>query len=160
VPFYLRTGKRLPRNGAEVSLEFKPLAHPIFPPAAGAPFAGNRLTFCLKPEAGMHHTFLVKQPGPGMVVQPVTMRFQYDRAFGIETLPSAYEWLLLDAMQGDQTLFPRADWIYAAWSIVDPLVTRWEAIPPADLPNYAAGTWGPDAAQALIEQDGHSWHVG
>jgi glucose-6-phosphate 1-dehydrogenase len=160
VPFYLRTGKRLPRNVAEVSLQFKPLAHPIFPPADGAPFAGNRLTFCLKPEAGMHHTFLVKQPGPGMVVQPVTMRFQYDRAFGIETLPSAYEWLLLDAMQGDQTLFPRADWIYAAWSIVDPLVTRWEAIPPADLPNYAAGTWGPDAAQALIEQDGHSWHVG
>jgi glucose-6-phosphate 1-dehydrogenase len=159
VPFYLRTGKRLPRSVAEVTLQFKPMSHPIFPVVGDEPVPGNRLTFCLKPDEGMRHTFLAKQPGPGFCVQPVTMPLYYDKVFGLETLPSAYEWLLLDAMHGDQTLFARSDWIYAAWSIVDPLVTRWEAMPPRDLPNYAAATWGPKAAAALIEQEGRAWHV-
>jgi glucose-6-phosphate 1-dehydrogenase len=86
------------------------------------------------------------------------MRFRYDRAFGISSMPGAYQWLLLDAMQGDQTLFPRSDWVYEAWSVVDPLIRRWEQRPPRDLPNYAAGSWGPDAAQRLLIDDGRQWY--
>jgi glucose-6-phosphate 1-dehydrogenase len=158
VPFYLRTGKRLPRKTADITLWFKPISSPLFPTANDQP-RGNRLTFRLQPNEGMQHTFMAKQPGPGMCVQPVTMAFRYDTAFGIEHLPNAYEWLILDAMHGDQTLFPRSDWIYQAWSIIDPLITRWEALPPRDLPNYAAGTWGPEAANALIGRDGRSWYI-
>jgi glucose-6-phosphate 1-dehydrogenase len=157
VPFYLRTGKRLPRKVAEITLQFKPASTPMFPATATGALSGNTLTFRLQPDEGIHHTFAAKQPGPGMCIQPVTMHFCYDAAFGISELPSAYEWLLLDAMHGDQTLFPSADWIYKAWSIVDPLITRWEALPPRHLPNYAAGTWGPAAAAALLEKDGHTW---
>jgi glucose-6-phosphate 1-dehydrogenase len=87
------------------------------------------------------------------------MNFRYDTTFGIEEPPSAYEWLLLDAMHGDQMLFPRSDWIYKAWSIVDPIIQQWEADPPQDLPNYAAGSWGPAAADALLRQDGRAWFV-
>lgn len=82
----------------------------------------NTLTFRLQPDEGILHTFLAKQPGPDICVRPVTMNFRYDTTFGIEEPPNAYEWLLLDAMQGDQTLFPRSDWIYKAWSIVDPII--------------------------------------
>ena len=156
VPFYLRTGKRLPRKAAKITLSFKPMSNPLFP-TANALSTGNRLTFRLRPNEGMQHTFMAKQPGPGMRVQPVTMAFRYDAAFGVDNLPNAYEWLLLDAMHGDQTLFPRSDWIYQTWSIVDPLITYWEALPPRDLPNYAAGAWGPEAANSLLRQDGRSW---
>jgi glucose-6-phosphate 1-dehydrogenase len=155
VPFYLRTGKRLPRKVAEITLQFKPTSTALFAEAETLP--GNALTFRLQPDEGIHHTFVAKQPGPGMCLQPVTMHFCYDDAFGIHELPSAYEWLLLDAMHGDQTLFPSADWIYKAWAIVDPLVRRWEALPPDNLPNYAAGTWGPAEAEALLLKDGHTW---
>jgi glucose-6-phosphate 1-dehydrogenase len=158
VPFYLRTGKRLPRKVADITLWFQPMSSPLFP-AASAPPRGNRLTFRLQPNEGMQHTFMAKQPGPGMCVQPVTMAFRYDTAFAIDSLPNAYEWLILDAIHGDQTLFPRSDWIYQAWSIIDPLVMYWEALPPRDLPNYPAGTWGPEAASSLIGRDGRSWFM-
>lgn len=158
VPFYLRTGKRMPRKVADVTLQFRPMSSPLFPTLSDQP-GGNRLTFRLQPNEGIYHTFMAKQPGPGMCVQPVTMQFRYDTTFEIDHLPNAYEWLILDAMHGDQTLFPRSDWIYQAWSIIDPLVTRWEALPPRDLPNYPASTWGPEAANALIEQDGRAWVI-
>jgi glucose-6-phosphate 1-dehydrogenase len=87
------------------------------------------------------------------------MNFCYEQAFGIEEPPSAYEWLLLDAMQGDQTLFARSDWIYEAWSLVDPLIAQWEAQPCAELANYAAGTWGPAEAETLLKRDGRAWQV-
>jgi glucose-6-phosphate 1-dehydrogenase len=149
VPFYLRTGKRMPRKIADVTLQFRPMSSPLFP-TLSEQSEGNRLTFRLQPNEGIYHTFMAKQPGPGMCVQPVTMQFRYDTTFEIDNLPNAYEWLILDAMHGDQTLFPRSDWIYQAWSIIDPLVTRWEALPPRDLPNYPAGTWGPEAAIAFV----------
>ena len=114
----------------------------------------NILTFRLQPDEGIHHTFLAKQPGPDICVRPVKMHFHYDRAFGIAEPPSAYEWLLLDAMLGHQTLFPRSDWIYKAWSVVDPIMQHWESAPPNDLPNYPAGSWGPAAADTLIKRDG------
>ena len=87
------------------------------------------------------------------------MHFAYNTTFCIDEPPSAYEWLLLDAMLGNQTLFPRSDWIYKAWSIVDPIVQHWEAAPPNVLPNYPAGSWGPAAADALLRRDGRVWHT-
>jgi glucose-6-phosphate 1-dehydrogenase len=86
------------------------------------------------------------------------MNFRYDLAFAIPYPPSAYEWLLHDAMQGDQTLFPRSDWIYQAWSIVDPILKYWEAKTAPDLTIYPAGTWGPKLAEALLTRDGWVWH--
>lgn len=158
VPFYLRTGKRMPRKIADVTLRFRPISSPLFPVASDQ-MSGNILSFRLQPNEGIYHTFMAKQPGPGMCIQPVTMQFCYDSAFKIDHLPNAYEWLILDAMYGDQTLFPRSDWIDQAWSIIDPTVTRWEALPPSDLPNYPAGTWGPEAAHSLIEREGRSWYI-
>jgi glucose-6-phosphate 1-dehydrogenase len=118
------------------------------------------LTFSLQPNEGIVYTFLAKQPGPDICLRPVTMRFRYDLTFGIQRPPSAYEWLLHDAMQGDQTLFTRSDWIYEAWSIVDPLLKYSETQAAQDLPLYAAGTWGPKEAEELLARDGRAWHIG
>jgi glucose-6-phosphate 1-dehydrogenase len=85
------------------------------------------------------------------------MNFRYAEAFGVDEPPRAYAWLILDAMLGDQTLFARADWIDRAWQIVDPVIERWESAPAADLPNYAAGTAGPIAADRMLERDGRRW---
>ena len=160
VPFYLRTGKRLPQKCAEITLHFKPTPHLMFPTNADERLHSNVLTFSLQPNEGIVHTFLAKQPGPDICLQPVTMHFRYDLTFGIERTPSAYEWLLHDAMQGDQTLFARSDWIYEAWSIVDPVIQHWETQAAPDLPLYAAATWGPKEAQELLARDGRAWHVG
>jgi glucose-6-phosphate 1-dehydrogenase len=159
VPFYLRTGKRMPRKLTEISIHFKPTPHLMFPLEAPQHLQYNILTFRLQPDEGIIYTFVAKQPGPDICLRPVTMNFCYESAFGVEEPPSAYEWLLLDAMQGDQTLFPRSDWIYEAWSIVDPINEQWEAQPHADLPNYAGGTWGPAAADELLRRDGRAWQV-
>jgi len=160
VPFYLRTGKRLPRKCTEISIHFKPTPHLMFPVENGGQWHHNILTFCLQPDEGIVHTFLAKQPGPDICMRPVTMHFRYDLTFGISHPPSAYEWLLHDAMQGDQTLFARSDWIYEAWSLVDPVSQYWEAQGARDLPLYPAGTWGPEAAEVLVARDGRAWHMG
>lgn len=157
VPFYLRTGKRLPRKLTEISIHFKPTPHLMFPVQPPGQLQHNTLTFRLQPDEGIFHQFLAKQPGPDLCLRPVTMRFHYETAFGIDELPGAYEWLLLDAMHGDQTLFPRSDWIYKAWSIVDSLIRQAETEPPMALPTYAAGTKGPAASNALLERDGRLW---
>ena len=159
VPFYLRTGKRLPRRISEIALHFKATPHLMFPLTESGRLQNNTLTFRLQPQEGIFHRFLAKQPGPELRLRPVTMQFRYDAAFGVEELPSAYELLLLDEMQGDQTLFARSDWIYRAWSIVDPLVRRSETAASGDLPNYAAGTWGPAAAETLLEREARHWQV-
>lgn len=160
VPFYLRTGKRLPQKCTEITIHFKPTPHLMFPVATAERLHNNILTFSLQPNEGIVHTFLAKQPGPDICLQPVTMHFRYDLTFGIERPPSAYEWLLHDAMQGDQTLFARSDWIYEAWSIVDPVIQYQETKAAPELPLYAAATWGPKAAQELLARDGRTWHVG
>jgi glucose-6-phosphate 1-dehydrogenase len=156
VPFYLRTGKRLARKLTEIVIHFKPTPHSMFGWDDGAPRSSG-IAFRLAPEEGIVQSFLGKQPGPGLCIRPVRMNFCYADAFGVEEPPSAYAWLLLDVMRGDQTLFARADWIRRAWSIVDPLVEHWERRPPADLPNYRAGSWGPAAADDLIARDGRTW---
>lgn len=157
VPFYLRTGKRLPRKLTTIEIHFKPTPHLMFPGGKGRELKSSVLSFELQPDEGIHYRFLAKRPGPEIELQPVTMQFCYDRVFGIEQMPSAYQWLILDALQGDQTLFPRSDWIYAAWSIVDPLVAKSETVRPDDYPNYAAGSWGPSAGDELLRRDGRQW---
>jgi glucose-6-phosphate 1-dehydrogenase len=160
VPFYLRTGKRLPQKCTEITLHFKPTPHLMFPIDNDERLHNNVLTFCLQPNESIVYTFLAKQPGPDICLRPVTMHFRYDLTFGITSPPSAYEWLLHDAMQGNQTLFARSDWIYHAWSIVDPIIKHWEAQTAPNLPLYAAGTWGPTVAQDLLARDGQAWQIG
>lgn len=159
VPFYLRTGKRLPQKSAEITVHFKPTPHVMFSLNGEGQLDSNVLTFCLQPNEGIVHTFMAKQPGPDICLRPVTMRFRYDLAFGIERSPSAYEWLLHDAMQGDQTLFARSDWIYEGWSIVDPILQHWEGHTAPELAIYPAGSWGPEAAEALLARDGRVWYM-
>jgi len=155
VPFYLRTGKRLASRLTEVAIQFKPTPHLMFPVDQSA-LESNVLVFRLQPGEGIVQRFLAKQPGPGLEIQPVEMSFGYAQAFGMTELPPAYAWLLLDAMQGDQTLFARADWIFRAWRIVDPIVSHWEAESRTP-PSYPAGSEGPDAAKVLLERDGRAW---
>jgi glucose-6-phosphate 1-dehydrogenase len=157
VPIYLRTGKRLARSVTEVAIHFKPTPHLMFPVRHGHWAHQSVLVFEVQPNEGIMQTIAAKQPGPELSVRTVTMNFRYAEAFGIEDPPRAYAWLLRDAMQGDQTLFARADWIDRAWQIVDPIVERWQSEPPFDFPNYAAGSAGPPAADRLIQQDGRRW---
>ncbi len=157
MPIYLRTGKRLARALTEVAIHFKPTPHLMFPAEARSPAHESVLVFEVQPDEGIIQTLAAKQPGPELAVRTVRMNFRYAEAFGVEEPPRAYAWLLLDAMQGDQTLFARADWIDRAWQIVDPIVEHWASHPPADFPNYAAGSSGPAAADRLIERDGRRW---
>jgi glucose-6-phosphate 1-dehydrogenase len=156
VPFYLRTGKRLPAKVSEVSIQFRPVPHQSFPSSAAMGWQPNRLVILVQPLESIHLWFQAKQPGPNMRLSPVDMNFCYKTAFKVEP-PEAYETLLLDAMLGDATLFMRADQVEAAWSVVTPVVESWEAAKPFDFPNYQAGSWGPEAAEVLIAQDGRSW---
>jgi glucose-6-phosphate 1-dehydrogenase len=156
VPFYLRTGKRLPARVSEVSVQFRPVPHRSFPATALLNWQPNRLAVRIQPDEGMLLRFQAKQPGPTLHLRPVDMRFSYQEAFQTPA-PEAYETLLLDVMLGDATLFMRADQVEAAWSVVDPILKSWEALPPPDFPNYSAGTWGPKEAEALLAADGKEW---
>jgi glucose-6-phosphate 1-dehydrogenase len=158
VPFYLRTGKRLARKLTEVAIHFKPTPHLMFC-GLGSPRHTDVLVFELQPNEGIIQTLAAKQPGPGLDVRTVTMDFRYAEAFGIEEPPRAYAWLLLDVMQGDQTLFARADWIDKAWQIVDPIVERWASERPANVPIYPAGSAGPAAADEVMRRDGRQWRL-
>lgn len=156
VPFYLRTGKRLPTRVSEVFIQFRPVPHQSFPSSAVVAWQPNRLLIRIQPEESILLRFQAKQPGPSMRLSPVEMRFCYQDAFKV-TPPEAYETLLLDVMLGDATLFMRADQVEAAWSAITPILEAWEAAAPVDFPNYHAGACGPEEAEALIAQDGRSW---
>jgi glucose-6-phosphate 1-dehydrogenase len=156
VPFYLRTGKRLPTRASQALIQFRPVPHQSFPASAVLDWQPNRLLIRIQPEESIMLRFQAKQPGPTMRLSPVEMRFCYSDAFKT-TPPEAYETLLLDVILGDATLFMRADQVEAAWSVVTPILEGWDSVAPVDFPNYQAGTWGPEAAEALIAQDGRSW---
>jgi glucose-6-phosphate 1-dehydrogenase len=156
VPFYLRTGKRLPVKSSEVVIQFRPVPHQAFPAKALRDIHPNRLVIRIQPEEGINIRFQAKLPGASIRLSPVDMRFRYHESFG-NTTPEAYETLLLDVIRGDATLFMRADQVEAAWSIITPVIEEWEASPPIDFPNYQSGTWGPEAAEVLIARDGRSW---
>ena len=156
VPFYLRTGKRLPARMSEVVIQFRPVPHATFPAQAQMDWRPNRLLLAIQPEEGIFLRFEVKQPGPKLHLSPVMMQFYYREAFKI-TPPEAYETLLLDVLEGDTTLFLRGDQAEAAWSVIMPILDAWDAARSTGFPNYQAGTWGPEAADTLISRDGHSW---
>lgn len=158
VPFYLRTGKRLYRKASEVSIQFRPVPHQSFPAIVLMDFQPNRLVIRIHPDEGILLRFQAKQPGLTMHLRPVDMQFTYQEAFPT-TSPEAYEALLLDVMQGDGTLFVRADEVEAAWSVVTPILDAWAAGRPLDFPNYAASSWGPAEAEALLDRDGRSWFL-
>jgi glucose-6-phosphate 1-dehydrogenase len=156
IPFYLRTGKRLPERGSEISIQFRPVPHQSFPASAIGDWQPNRLVIHIQPDEGILLRFQAKRPGPKMRLGLVDMRFTYKEAFQAIP-PEAYETLLLDVMLGDATLFMRADQVEAAWSVIMPILNGWNAVSPEDFPNYESGSWGPEAAQALIAGDGRSW---
>jgi len=156
VPFYLRTGKRLPRKVSEVTVQFRPVPHRTFPTASTLDWHPNRLVIRIQPEEGILLRFQAKRPGLKMNLAPVNMRFLYRDEFK-GSPPEAYETLLLDVMEGDATLFKRTDQVEASWRVVTPILEEWEASPPTDFPNYSAGTWGPESAEVLIARDGRSW---
>ncbi len=156
VPFYLRTGKRLPLRASEVSIEFRPVPHQSFPRSAVPDWQPNRLILRIQPDEGIMFRFQAKQPGPTLRLSPVQMQFSYRDTFEADP-PEAYETLLLDVMRGDATLFMREDQVDTAWSILTPILDAWDAVQPIDFPNYPAGTWGPEAAAALVVPDGGTW---
>jgi len=156
VPFYLRTGKRLPARISEVSIHFRPVPHQTFPPSALLDSRPNRLIIAIQPEEGILLRFEVKHPGQQMALAPVMMQFYYREAFKVRS-PEAYETLLLDIMKGDSTLFMRADQTEAAWAVIAPILDMWQSVRPTDFPDYQAGTWGPEAADIFIARDGRSW---
>lgn len=157
VPFYLRTGKRLPCKWTEVLVHFRPTPHLMLPHLDRSSLASHVLQFRLQPDEGIVQEFLAKQPGPELTVRPVTMDFRYADTWGIEEPPRAYAWLIYDVIRGDQHLFARADWIAEAWSVLDPLIEYWETSDPGEIPTYPAGSWGPDGAHALLAREGRSW---
>ncbi len=155
VPFYLRTGKRLPKRVTEIAVQFREVPHLLFP-ELGTFINPNVLALRIQPDEGISLRFEVKQPGPSMLIRSVNMEFLYGRAFGVRT-PDAYERLMLDAMLGDQTLFTRADEVEQAWQVIDPILQAWAEQEPPAFPNYEAGTWGPDEANTLLQREGRRW---
>jgi glucose-6-phosphate 1-dehydrogenase len=155
VPFYLRTGKRLPSRVSEIAIQFHRTPHLIFRRQQDGP-QSNVLVIRIQPDEGIELTVAAKRPGPDLKLAPITLDFHYNEVFG-GTTPEAYERLLLDAINGDATLYARADWVEQAWTILDPILKAWETSPPPEFPNYDAGTWGPAEADALIARDRASW---
>ncbi len=155
VPFYVRTGKRLPKRATEIAIQYREVPHRLFRDAAVDPDP-NLLVIRVQPDEGIMLRFGAKVPGLGMDVRSVTMDFTYGSAFNVDS-PDAYETLILDALQGDASLFTRADEVEEAWSIVDPLIEAWASAPEPSLPNYDAGTWGPPEADELLARDGRRW---
>jgi len=155
VPFYLRTGKYLPMSASEVRVQFRPVPNVLFA-AGGNKLDPNAIALRLQPNEGIYLRFNGKEPGMSLGVRPVRMHFSYDSEFGAYT-PEAYERLLLEAIAGDATLFIRRDEVETAWQIVDSIRNGWGDQPLTNREFYAAGTWGPIAADDLLAQSGHAW---
>ncbi len=155
VPFFLRTGKRLPARLSEIVITFRAIPHSVFGQDAG-PIAANRLVLRLQPDEGVKLWLMIKDPGPGgMRLREVPLNMGFAETFGGRN-SDAYERLLMDVVRGNQTLFMRRDEVEAAWSWIDPILAAWAAssVPPRP---YTAGTWGPAASVALIERTGRTW---
>ncbi len=156
VPFYVRSGKRLPRHVTEIRVHFKRTPQALFARTPDEEMDPNIVTFTIQPNEGISIWFGAKRPGPHMSTAPVQASFLYENVFGTET-PDAYETLLLDAMQGDATLFTRRDEVEAEWRIITPIEEAWANAPAPNFPNYAAGSDGPIAVESLISGDHRGW---
>jgi glucose-6-phosphate 1-dehydrogenase len=157
VPFYVRSGKRLPQKTTEVVVNFRPTPHRLFGDKLGQSVRENQIVMNLQPNEGIRLRFEGKVPGIGMQIGSVLMDFDYARQFQAKA-PDAYATLLLDAMRGDQTLFKQREELEQAWRIVQPVLDYWEKQSDAPVPTYSAGTWGPPEAEALLSDAGRQWH--
>lgn len=155
VPFYLRTGKRLPEKCSEIMIQFRAVPHRSFPVEATLEWEPARLIISINPDEGIVLRFQAKRPGPTIQLRAVEMQFNYEDVFEIGS-PDAYETLLWDIMKNDATLFMRDDQVEAAWRILMPVLEAWAEAPTSNFPNYASGSWGPEAAQELLSE-GHDW---
>ena len=159
VPFYIRAGKRLAKRVTEITIMFKQPPLSIFKDAEGKGAEGirnNIISMRIQPDEGITLRFGAKLPGPSMSISPVNMNFSYAEAFGSSSA-NGYERLLLDAMLGDATLFAHRDGVEATWALMTPILEDWAKNPIRDLPNYAAGTWGPPTSDAMLKADGRKW---
>jgi glucose-6-phosphate 1-dehydrogenase len=158
VPFYVRTGKRLPKRTTEIAIQFRRPPLQIFRRVSPTPVAPNLLIVNVQPDEGISVRFEAKLPGTRMQLAPVMMNFRYGTTFGGE-VPEAYETLLLDAMLGDTTLFARHDFVEAAWALITPVLEAWRGENARAIPTYESGEWGPAEADAFIEADGRRWRT-
>ncbi|MEW6323981.1 MAG: glucose-6-phosphate dehydrogenase [Nitrospirota bacterium] len=158
VPFYLRTGKRMPKRTTEIAVQFKQIPQILFNADPSAPLEPNLLALRIQPEEGFSFRIISKLPGSMVRIHPVNMDFQYGTAYGAAS-PEAYERLLLDVMAGDATLFMRRDAVEAAWEWVTRILDGWQQHGTKWLPGYAAGSWGPVEADRMIEEDGRRWRT-
>lgn len=158
VPFFIRTGKRMADDVTEISIRFRDVPQNAFPGTAELSSQPVRLVIQIKPREGVVLKIMAKEPGLPLRLRPVEMRFCYQEAFG-KAAPGAYESLLRDLWIGDATHFMRADQVRAAWELLQPVISAWDNIPATDFPNYAAGSWGPEAAERLIAASGDAWLV-
>jgi glucose-6-phosphate 1-dehydrogenase len=156
VPFYIRTGKRLPTKVTEVVIHFKPSPHTLFCSGDESYESNNKLVIRIQPDEGILLKFGMKVQGAGYNVQNVNMDFHY-KDLSDAKIPEAYERLLLDCMQGDSTLYARGDAVEAAWRFVDPIIKRWKEDKDFPLHGYPSGTWGPEEADQLIEGNKQTW---
>jgi len=156
VPFYLRTGKRLAARDTEITIQFRRAPFVLFRDTPVDRLSNNRLVLHIQPDEGITMRIGAKIPGPILKIGAVDLNFDYEDYFG-NTPSTGYERLLHDCMMGDATLFQRADQVEAAWSVVAPIQTAWNAGPPPAFPNYKAGTWGPKEADELLARDGREW---
>jgi glucose-6-phosphate 1-dehydrogenase len=151
-PFYVRTGKRLPKRATEIAIQYRRAPHQLFGQQSAA-LDPNVLVLRLQPDEGVSLRFGAKVPVQGLRIRPVNMDFGYGTSFVVDA-PDAYETLLLDALEGDATLFTRRDEIEEQWEIVDPILAAFAG---REVLTYESGSWGPDAADRLIERDGRAW---
>ncbi len=156
VPFYVRTGKHLHEKTTLITIQFKDAPQYAFPHEAAETWRPNRLIFTIQPHSDIRLRFQAKRPGPVMILNPVDMVFNYADAYDGEE-PEAYETLLEDVIEGNPTLFMRADQVEAAWRVISPILDTWQKRPPVDFPNYSPDSWGPEDAEALIARDGRNW---
>lgn len=160
VPFYLRSGKALKRKTSEIIIEFQQPPHMMFDLSEGSDFSSNFLSLCIQPDEGIHLRFEAKVPDSDQEMRSVDMDFHYRDSFQGQNIPEAYERLLLEALDGDASLFTRSDGIEASWQIIDPVIEGWGTKGLPQLETYQAGSWGPDSAEALLKASGHSWRFG
>mgnify|MGYP001811947453 CR=1 FL=1 len=155
VPFYIRTGKRLPAKHSEIVIEFQDVPHSIFP-AQSYGVQPNRLTIRLQPDEGVELSVMAKEPGPGSFeLRPVSLDLSFEETFGL-CYPDAYERLLMEVLRGNPALFMRRDEVEAAWHWIDAIVAGWEE-QKHKVESYVAGSWGPSGASSLLDRDGRSW---
>ena len=156
VPFYIRTGKRLPTKVTEIVVHFNPSPQKLFMDHEGGTAGGNRLVIRIQPDEGILLKFGMKVQGAGFKVQDANLDFHY-KDLSENYIPEAYQRLLLDCMQGDSTLYTRGDAVEAAWRFVDPVLEAWKNEKGIPLHGYPCGTWGPEVADGMIEGDAYTW---